>query len=85
LPVKRTRSAQVEAHDFQPDHVVFDESGVKITAFTVDHGDLIKPGSRSVTLSGDTKFSENLIKFAGGTDLKLHHVARTGPGQAETA
>ncbi len=75
-------ATQIEAHDFQPDRVVFDESGVKVTAFTVDHGDLVKPsvgyridyGTRSVILSGDTKFSENLIKFAGGTDLLIHEV-----------
>jgi ribonuclease Z len=75
-------ATEIEAHDFQPERVVFDESGVKVTAFTVDHGDLVKPAvgyrvdyaSRSVTLSGDTKFSENLIKFAGGTDLLIHEV-----------
>jgi ribonuclease Z len=82
-----TIATQIEAHDFQPDHVVFDESGVKVTAFTVDHGDLVKPsvgyrvdyGSRSVTLSGDTKFSENLIKFASGTDLLIHEVFAMSP------
>jgi ribonuclease Z len=82
-----TIATQIEAHDFQTDHVVFDESGVKVTAFTVDHGDLVKPsvgyrvdyGSRSVTLSGDTKFSENLIKFASGTDLLIHEVFAMSP------
>ena len=82
-----TIATQIEAHDFQPDHVVFDESGVKVTAFTVDHGDLVKPsvgyrvdyGSRSVTLSGDTKFSENLIKFASRTDLLIHEVFAISP------
>jgi len=82
-----TIATQIEAHDFQPDHVVFDESGVKVTAFTVDHGELVKPsvgyrvdyGSRSVTLSGDTKFSENLIKFASGTGLLIHEVFAISP------
>ncbi|HKO69526.1 MAG TPA: MBL fold metallo-hydrolase [Bradyrhizobium sp.] len=82
-----TIATQIEARDFQPDRVVFDESGVKVTAFTVDHGDLVKPsvgyridyGSRSVTLSGDTKFSENLIKFASGTDLLIHEVFAMSP------
>jgi ribonuclease Z len=80
-------ATQIEARDFQPDGVVFDESGVKITAFTVDHGDLVKPsvgyrvdfGQKSVTLSGDTKFSENLIKFATGTDLLVHEVFAVSP------
>ena len=30
---------------------------------------------RSVTVSGDTRFSENLIKHAKGTDLMIHQVA----------
>jgi ribonuclease Z len=30
---------------------------------------------RSVAISGDTKFSENLIKFATGVDLLIHQVA----------
>jgi ribonuclease Z len=63
--------------------VVYEQDGVKVTAFEVDHGELLKPafgfrvdhGGRSVTVSGDTRFSENLIKFAGGTDLLIHQVA----------
>jgi ribonuclease Z len=72
----------IDAHDFRDDGVVFDEMGVKVTAFAVNHGDLIKPsvgyrvdhGSRSVTISGDTKPDENLIKHATGTDLLIHEV-----------
>lgn len=63
--------------------VVYDRGGVKVTAFEVDHGELIKPcfgyrvdfDDRSVVISGDTKFSENLIKFANGTDLLIHQAA----------
>lgn len=62
---------------------VFDTNGVKVTAFEVDHGDLVKPaygyridyGGRSVTVSGDTRFSENLIQHASGNDLLIHQVA----------
>ena len=61
--------------------VVYDRDGVKITAFLVDHG-LIKPAlgyridyaGHSVVLSGDTRYSENLIKFAQGTDVLIHEV-----------
>ncbi len=57
--------------------VVYDAGGVKVTAFEVDHGELIKPaygfrfdyGGRSVVISGDTKFSENLIKHAAESPL----------------
>lgn len=63
--------------------VVHDKGGVKVTAFEVDHGELLKPafgfridhGGRSVTISGDTRFNENLIKHASGTDLLIHQVA----------
>jgi ribonuclease Z len=75
-------ATQIEAHDFRGDGVVFDEAGVKVAAFAVNHGELIKPsvgyrvnyGSRSVTISGDTQFDENLIKHAAGTDLLIHEV-----------
>jgi len=63
--------------------VIYDNGGVKVTAFDVDHGDLLKPAfgfrvdyaGRSVTVSGDTRFNENLISYATGTDLLIHQVA----------
>jgi len=62
--------------------VVYEKSGVKVIAFLVDHG-YVKPAfgyrveynGHSVVLSGDTKYSENLITFAKGTDLLVHEVA----------
>ena len=62
--------------------VVYERNGVKVTAFDVDHGDYIKPslgyridyGRHSVVLSGDTRYSENLIKFAKGADVLIHEV-----------
>ena len=67
--------------------VVYDRDGVKVTAFEVDHGVLIKPafgfridyGGRSAVVSGDTRFSENLIRHATGTDLLIHAVAAVRP------
>ena len=63
--------------------VVYDSNGVKVTAFLVDHGP-VKPAfgyridfrGHSVAISGDTKPSENLVKFASGVDLIIHEVAR---------
>ena len=63
--------------------VVYEKSGVRVTAFNVDHGEFIKPAfgyridyqGRSVVLSGDTRFSENLIRFSKGTDVLFHEVA----------
>jgi ribonuclease Z len=61
--------------------VVFEQDGVKVTAFAVDHGP-VKPAfgyrvdyaGRSVVLSGDTRLSPNLIRHAQGVDLLVHEV-----------
>ena len=60
---------------------VVEKSGVKITAFDVDHapvepafGYRIDFAGRSVVLSGDTLFSENLIRHAEGVDVLVHEV-----------
>ena len=63
--------------------LIYEQAGVKVVAFKVDHGELLQPAfgyrvdyaGRSVTISGDTRFSENLIKFAKGSDLVIHQVA----------
>ena len=39
--------------------------------------------SRSVTISGDTKLDENLIRHATGTDLLIHEVFAISPRLAE--
>jgi ribonuclease Z len=77
LPVE---GAVIEAQEIKQG-VVYESEGVKVTAFLVDHG-LVQPAfgyrvdyaGHSVTLSGDTRFSENLIRFAQGTDLLIHEV-----------
>ena len=63
------------------DGIVLEEDGVKITAFTVDHypgrlalGYRIDYKGRSLVISGDTRPSENLVKYATGVDLLLHEV-----------
>jgi ribonuclease Z len=62
--------------------IVYEKGGVKITAFEVDHapvrpafGYRIDYRGRSVVLSGDTRVSENLIRYARGVDLLVHEVA----------
>jgi len=64
--------------------VVYDRQGVKVTAFLVDHspvtpafGYRIDYRGRSVVLSGDTRMSENLIRFAQGVDVLVHEVLDT--------
>jgi ribonuclease Z len=80
-------ATEIEPHNFTGDGVVFEEAGVKVTAFALNHGDLIKPSvgyridyaSRSVTISGDTQPDENLIRHAVGTDLLIHEVFAISP------
>ena len=71
---------KLEAKDIA-EGVVYESNGVKVTAFNVDHG-AVKPalgyrvdfGGHSVVLSGDTRYSENLIRFAQGADVVVHDV-----------
>jgi ribonuclease Z len=73
--------AVIEARDIS-EGVVYDQDGVKVTAFLVDHGP-VKPAfgyrldylGRSVAISGDTRPSPNLVKYAKGVDLLIHEVA----------
>ncbi len=61
--------------------VIYEKNGVKVIAFEVDHfpvvpafGYRIEYNKHSVVLSGDTRYSENLIKYAKETDLLIHEV-----------
>ncbi len=61
--------------------VIYEKNGVKVIAFEVDHypivpafGYRIEYNGHSVVLSGDTRYSENLIKFGRGSDLLIHEV-----------
>ena len=63
---------------------VYESNGVKVTAFVVEHapvtpafGYRIDYRGRSVVISGDTKPSDNLVKFASGVDVLIHEVARS--------
>jgi ribonuclease Z len=73
--------------EFEKEGVVYDKDGVKVIAFTVDHGAAIKPAvgyrieykGHVVVISGDTRFSENVIKHATGADLLIHEVCVARP------
>jgi ribonuclease Z len=79
--------AEVVADEFAKDGVVYEKRGVKVTAFEVDHGEDIKPAygyrvdfnGRSVAISGDTRFNENVIKYGTGVDLLIHEVGSVRP------
>jgi ribonuclease Z len=79
--------AAITAEEFSSDGVVYERNGVRVTAFEVDHGAEIKPAygyridyrGRSVLISGDTRFSENLIRNGKGVDLLVHAIAGSKP------
>lgn len=60
--------------------VVYDRGGVRVTAFEVAHsispafGYRIDANGRSIVLSGDTRYSETLIRNAQGVDVLVHEV-----------
>ena len=67
-------AARFETHPFARDGVIFDEAGVKVTAFAVDHGALVKPAygyrvdyaGHAVLISGDTRLSVAHMRSPSG-------------------
>ena len=79
---KADSGALVDASDIKEGYS-WENAGVKVTPFTVRHSDFIDSalgyrvdyGGYAVILSGDTRYSENLVRYARGTDLVIHEVA----------
>jgi ribonuclease Z len=77
----------VKVEEFSADGVVYEKNGVRVTAFEVNHGDAIKPAfgyridyhGKSVTISGDTRFTESVIKYGTGSDILIHEVGYAKP------
>jgi ribonuclease Z len=73
--------------EFDRDGTVYEQDGVKVIAFEVDHGDVIKPcygyrveyGGRVAVFSSDTRYNQNVIKHGAGADLLVHEVACAAP------
>jgi ribonuclease Z len=71
-------AAELDARDIEPG-VAYNEGGVRVTAFLVDHG-TVRPAlgyridydGHSVVISGDTRFSDRLVEVARGTDCLIH-------------
>jgi ribonuclease Z len=77
----------VKVEEFAKDGMVYEKSGVKVIAFGVHHGDLIKPSvgyrieykGHSAVISGDTTYDENVIRYGAGADVLIHEVAMARP------
>lgn len=78
---------QTDVTEFDKDGVVYDKAGLKVIAFEVDHGDVIKPAfgyrfeyrDRVAVLSSDTRYHPNVVKHAKGADLLIHEVGMARP------
>jgi ribonuclease Z len=77
---KRAAGMEFETTEVH-DGYVYENNGVKVTAFEVQHtgpntayGYKIEYEGRSVVLSGDTIYDENVVKHATGVDLLVHQV-----------
>jgi ribonuclease Z len=76
-----------EVMEFDRDGAVHDQDGVKVIAFEVDHGQLIKPAfgyrieydGRVAVLSGDTRYHPSVIEYGKGADLLVHEVCAARP------
>jgi ribonuclease Z len=77
----------IAAEEFEQDGIVYDKDGVRVIAFTVDHGAAIKPAvgyrieynGHAVLISGDTRYDQNVIKYGTGVDLLIHEVCIARP------
>jgi ribonuclease Z len=76
-----------DVSEYDRDGLVYEKNGVKVIAFEVDHGDVIKPcygyrieyGGRAAVFSSDTRYNQNVIKYGKGADLLVHEVAMARP------
>jgi ribonuclease Z len=89
---KADSGALVDATDIE-EGFIFERNGVKVTPFTVRHAEFIDSAlgyridyaGHSVILSGDTRYSENLIRYAKGADVVVHEVAATNEHSMESS
>jgi ribonuclease Z len=89
---KADSGALVNATDIKGGFI-WEKNGVKVTPFTVRHAEFIDSAlgyridyaGHSVILSGDTRFSENLIRYAKGADLIIHEVAAANEKAMQTS
>jgi ribonuclease Z len=77
---------QIQTTEISGDGVVYQNNGVTVTAFLVDHGP-VKPAfgyrvdyqGHAVVFSGDTLPSDNLVQHAKGADVLVHEVLVNPP------
>ena len=89
---KTDSGALVIAKDIR-EGVIWENKEIKITPFTVRHSDFIDSAlgykieyaGRTLILSGDTRYSENLIRYSKGADVIIHEVAAANEQTMQTS
>ena len=89
---KADSGASVNTTDIK-EEFIWQKNGVKVTPFTVRHSEFIDSAlgyridyaGHSVILSGDTRYSENLIRYAKGADVVIHEVAAANEHSMQTS
>ena len=80
IPFDPNGGATFNTTEIKKEGIIFNRSGVKVSAINVEHGEgkafgyRVDYAGRSVVISGDTKLSKNLMKKAKGVDLIIHEV-----------
>jgi ribonuclease Z len=77
----------ITVKEFAEDGIVYQAADLRILAFTVDHGEAIKPAygyrieyqRRVAVISGDTRYSTNVLRYGAGADVLIHEVAMARP------
>ncbi len=71
----------IMAHDLSSPGKVFEDARVRVTAALVDHPPMVPAfayrldsADRSIVISGDTKYSANLVALAKNADVLVHEV-----------
>lgn len=79
LPIK---AAEFIAHEIDKPGIVYSHDGLRVTAFLVDHhpvepafGYRIDYRSRSMVISGDTRYSQAVVAHSKSVDLLIHEIA----------
>lgn len=77
----------IATREFDKDGIVYQAGDLRVIAFTVDHGEAIKPAcgyrieyrGRVAVISGDTRYNANVLRYGAGADLLVHEVAMAPP------
>lgn len=73
----------ITVKEFTEDGIVYQAGDLRVIAFTVDHGEAIKPAygyrveyqDRVAVISGDTRYNANVLRYGESADLLVHEVA----------